>query len=302
MNKLNTPALVEYKASGNILRGIDFASDGFDTDEFSKDAFGRLQCTTKNIISHKYNVSENTKVFRVPSVSKNTSNYDGIMNDLKLYSISTGSYFNGGSWYDDLTIYDLNEAGEVKYAVLKTNPMSSGVWEYHPLMVIKAVNNTVTEDGDATKIIRGFGENGKEIEFNVLDESVAKGVEKGDVIQYRLDDQNILCELRIRHKNNESEYYAPKAIDAVYTDPTVYATFGQAMYADYSMLMLGKNINGALPLDCDLLVKNGNGAVFVYDKKNGKIDTADFSEIVQGDKVFVCHNRSNGRRLVMVYR
>ncbi len=302
INKLNTPALIEYKASGNVLRGIDFASDGFNVDEFSKDAFGRLQCTTKNIISHKYNVSENTKVFRVPSIAKTASNYDEIMNDLKLYSISTGSYFNGGSWYDDLTVYDLNEMGEVKYAVLKTNPLSSGVWEYHPLLVVKSVNNTVTEDGEATKRIRGFAENGKEVEFDLLDDSVAKGVEKGDVIQYRVNDENILCELRIRHKNNETEYYAPKAIDAVYTDPTVYGTFGQVMYADYSMLMLGTDINGILPVDCDLLVKNGSGTVFVYTKDNGKIDIADFSDMVQGDKAFVCHNRSAGTRLVIVYR
>ena len=302
MNKLNTPALIEYKASGNILRGIDFASDGFDEDEFSKDAFGRLQCTTKNIISHKYNVSEDTKVFCVPSIVKNASNYDEVMNDLKLYSINTGSYFNGGSWYDDLTVYDLSETGEAKYAVLKINPLSSGVWEYHPLMIVKSVNDTVTADGEITKRIRGYGEDGKEIEFDLLHESVCKGVEKGDIIQYRVDNENILCEIRIRHKNNESEYYAPKAIDAVYTDPTVYATFGQVMYVDYSTLMLGTDINGKLPVDCDLIVKKGSGTAFIYDEDSGKINTVDFSEVVQGDKAFVCHNRSAGTRMVIVYR
>lgn len=300
---LQTAQLVEYRLNNGTLTRIDFAKDSYDAQEFSNDISGNLKCSSKNVIDYRYSVNEATRVFRVPKHDPNSSDYLQVMSDPVNYSIGTGSRFTGGNYYN-LKLYDINSDNEVKYAVWTYSPTSSDVWEYHPLLVVAAVNEAIDNDGNIIRKIYGFGETGDKIELesaeveSVKDKTLDREVKCGDVIQYRTNSNGKIAEVIIQHSVDDNEYLAPTYLQGL---QVVIKCYGNVMKNMGSALIISaKDIwDSMTPLDADLFVGDNGQVICVSDRAVYKTSLA---EIDRGDKVFVCLNESNKTRMVVVYK
>lgn len=308
INKFQTAQLVQYEANEDKLKSIEFASDGYDTEKFSLDVSASMLCTSVGAtLDYKYGINAETMVFRVPSVSKSSSRYLEEMSNPDNYTTYGSSYFGGGNWYN-AKYYDINEDGEIKYVVITWNPQSRNVWEWHALLLVDEVCSGVDENGDEIETLIGYNENGVRVEYTTLakyedvltDSTLGRKVKRGDVVQFRLDNNNNLAEILLTHNSEGTDYYEPVYLEETKTNAAVYKVFGKCRKTTgNSMSLVCGEIEGTTPMEADFYtVKNGN-AIFRYNSETDKTEKIEFEEIESGDNVFVCSNRSKNRMIVI---
>lgn len=310
-DKLSNPCLIEYTAKDGIIKKINFAEDAYDAQSFSKDASGSFKCTGTSVLGFKYNVTANTQVFRVPTLTKNESSYYQEMHNAANYRATTGTYFSPGTWYNDTEIYDVGSSGEVKYAVVKYSPNLPEIYEYDSLIAVTGVGDGIDEEGSMIRVIWGLDESGNEITLettadetnNIIDTTLKREVKTGDIIQYRNYATGKISEIKIQHDIDNPDYYAPMAIEPSKANFAVFKSYGEVMSdGGASILLSCKPIwDNMTPVDADAFISNSGKALYRFNRDNKKFTKTEFGEIERSDKVFVCINSSNYARMIVVY-
>ena len=307
--QLTTPQLVEYTITDGVIKSIDIACDGYNSEKFSLDYAGTILCRSKSILGDKYLASATTKVFYIPTPAKTHYEYNNIIEDISYYDIKTGSYFNGDSNYT-VTLYDISPELEIKYAVVKKNPVDADMWSWNQLLAVTGVSETVDGDGNSTKILTGYNEAGNEISLTAANKSFMfdslynREPQAGDVVQYRTDSRGLIAEIQIQHRVDTPDYYTPEYIERVLVNRNAFKCYGEvAANSSTGLKICCKSVSGeVLPEEVDMLVTGGGTAVYSYDSARDRMFKIDFSDITSGDKVFACLSTSNSARMIVVYK
>lgn len=286
-DKFNTAQLVKYSAEDGVLKEIDFAEDQYSANDFSKAAEGTFNCSTATVLDDKYCVSNDTKVFVVPNPITDDKGYFGIYN---------GSYFVRDVNYTGV-LYDLSSTNMVSYAVIKIGINDSNLKYNSPLLLVDSVLDTMNAEGDRVKAVEGWDENGKKVTYNFADgkESYASEIQKSDVIHYRLNFANEICEMSVK-KNSATKYNLSVLAS---TTKTVYGEVG-ALDTERIMVATTAVSDSMTPMDMAKSVSKGT-AMYKYNSETGNIRTIDFGEIEKGDKIFACIEGSNKTRILVIY-
>ena len=306
--KLKSPQLVLYSISNGILKEIDFPENGYDDKKFSMDVTGVYKCTRPSIIDNKYIVPSSTQVFYVPSLSASADNYETYMNNPSNYAIYGGGHFSAGNYFG-LSLYDINEDGEARYAVSKKDPTTGNITEGNQSLVVTAIGDGVNKNNEVVTMIWGLNENGEEIVLSaaeadqITDKVLNREAKFGDVIQYYTNSDGELLQIQIQHDIDSGNYYTPRAYESTKADYSVTKVYGEVLSTNGSSLHLCcEPINAAMTvMDSDMYVADTGKAIYRVDTSNGKIYKATFDEIEKGDKVFACVNRQNYTRILVIY-
>lgn len=321
IGQLNTPQLIKYEINQDVLKKITFASDGYDSNEFSLDLERTLECTSTSILDEKYYVSAETIVFYVPHPDGIT--YEDVKYDTGKYRILTGSWFGQGSIYP-MKVYDITEDGMIKYAVYMKDYRWSQIGEGEPWLAVTDVGEAVNSDGDVVKVLVGYNESGKEQRFEIAEAEILNAdvmsvstetgcltdsgsdrlVASGDLIQYHIDSKGKLDEVKIiLTPDINAAYYTPISIvDSEECKTKI--VYGEVMrcYSDHLLLSCKPIWQDMTPMDADKYISNTGLAVYEYDFETQKFYSMDFGEIETEDKVFACVNGANRTRILVVYK
>lgn len=301
-DKLSASQLVEYVLKDGVITQLDFPENEKSYDSFSKDFSGSLKCTSKSILGHKYVTSTATQLFRIPLLNENDENYDEVMNSVEYYEISSGSFFNGGTTYS-VSLYDLNENNEAKYAVQTYSPFSADIWYNTAAIFVAEISTGINDDGDEIIVISGKDEKGNDLVLNgmyrdvLTDNRLGREVKEGDVIQYLNDQKGNLVQIIIQHGSDES-IYMPKNLDGAIDGQHCSKAYGKIIRSSANEIILncGSDNN-----EVDMVIRSGNGIIFEYDAARGKLFPVQFAEVVPGMNAFALMNYT-GLRMMIIYR
>lgn len=309
-SKLSKAALVEYSKSDGVLTGINFAADTYDANEFSLDDSYKtrgtyIRCTATSVLDNKYSVTASTQVFIVP---KGTTD---VLNPA-YYWVKTGSHFLG-NWNYNTDLYDIDQNGEVRCAVIEQAPYTpSSINEGHSIVVVNELCDSLNDDGDIVPQIRAMAENGNEIVLTGTDaeqvqvtgsDETVRSLKKGDVIQYVTDRVGNLAAVKLIH-DVDGAYHTPSAVEESKSNYTVTKAFGQVIRATASQIFISADgvWENMTPFDTDMLINNTGTAVYLCDTDRGILTKASFADADRGDDVFACVNTSNKTRMLVIYK
>ena len=284
--------LLEYDESEGILTEVNIANNGYDYENFSMDYSGSLRCISKSVLGYKYLTSASTKVFRVPIVAEDVENYNDIINNEALYQNLSGTYFNGGDTYT-VSLYDLNEYNEARYAVVTYDPFAADIWYNYPMIIVTDVAEGIDNDENVV-ILKGLDANGAEVKLTCANREVLTdiGLKRelivGDVLQYRNGIDGKLAQIIIQHDSTRTEYYMPRELDR--------SIDGIHVTKAYGKLLRNDGLNAAIYCggtdEFDMIARNAGGIVYSYNKERDVIRKINFADIEPESDVFVCCNYS----------
>lgn len=309
MRTLQTPQLVQYKVVNDRLTMLDIAKNGYDAEEFSKDAEGALKCYFKPVLDQRYTATADTVLFNVPELSSSSPTYQEIMTDANYFTLYTGTYFASGSVYN-VKLYDSDEMGTVKYAVRTYNPHGTHMWEGNGMILVTNIGDGIDADENAVKHIYGIAENGKEIELTsyfdgaLTDPTLGRQIKVGDVVQYVKDTKGRISTVAIQHSVDATTYTEMTPLEPGRgTNAAHWKVYGEVYKRDATRLLVSCAPFDTVtsPAGANMLVGNTGKMIYKYNKTNETFTPIDFSEIEYGDKVFACVNSSNVTRMLVVY-
>lgn len=325
MNNLSTPQLVEYEAENGILTKIDFGGQipNPDNSAFSLDASGSLTTSSSGVFEHKYYLSDKTKVFLVPSNSAYFGNES-------YYELRKGPYFTV-SESRNVWLYDIDEFGNVSYAVTKYDPQWSQIGYGNGLVLVTQKSKAIGADGSVIDVFECVSEAGQPVTIKTDDFSMVvrnkkvrtKGddgkttvtiskdaaleLEVGDVIQYKTNQSGYLHSIVVQHEVSTEEFYMPESIEPSNTRTGIpHSSYGKVMRNNGNQILLTcddyADITGTIDV-ADMLVMNTGKAVYKVFRGNGRatVEKIEFSDILPEDKIFASVNSSNTAKMIVVY-
>ncbi len=309
MRTLKTPQLVQYRAKDGCLTMLDLAAEGYDADEFSKDADGSLKCSFSTVLDQRYTVTAETLLFNVPDLSSSSPTYAEVMTDASYYRMYTGTYFAKGSTYN-VKLYDVDEMGSVKYAVRTYNPHGTHMWEGNKLILITNMGSGVDAEGSAIKLIYGVDENGNEVELTsyfegaLNDPVLGREIKAGDVVQYVNDNKGRISAVLIQHSVDDDAYCEMTPLEVGRgTGAAYWKVFGDVYKRDATRLLVSCVPANTVtsPVEANMLISNTGKAILKYDTARNNYYPIKFSEIEYNDKVFAAVSDANNTRMIVVY-
>ena len=307
INRLKTPQLIEYKVSGDVLKEINFAYDGYDPQKFSKDMPSAEYEHYSSTLNHRYGVTAKTQVFKVPSVNKNAADFDSVIDDESNFYIYTGSYFSGRRSHSNVTLYDVMTDGEVKYIVVEYDPKVSTIRYTDPTILVEGVHEGIDEDGNTCDILAGYDEGGNYVEIPApsdkdaaVDSSLGRAVKFGDVVQYNKNTNGKLAYVKVRKSVDSTDFTPIENVDWEYY---MFISYGQVYKTSAEKFYLTTNAlsPNMTPLDTSMMVGDTGVAVYRANLADKKIYKIDFADIEYGDKVYACVNDRNYARMIVVF-
>ena len=326
MTNLDTPQLVEYEAENGILKNIAFGGTvpSPDSVEFSLDAQGSFKASATGIFEHKYRLSDKTKVFLVPS----NSNYFG---NESYYELRNGPYFSSTETRN-LSLYDIDEFGNVKYVVTKYDPQWSQIGYGNGLALIISKSKGIGTDGSIVDVFECMNEAGQKITIKtddysgivknkkvrtfdsdgkVLTVAISKDealeLSSGDVIQYKTNQSGYIHSVVVQHKAEDNIYYTPESIEPNNTNTGVpNSVYGKVMRNDGEQLLLtcDKNADISEGIEvADKLICNTGKAIFKVYRGSGRatVEQIEFSDILPEDNIFASVSTSNTTKMIVIY-
>lgn len=322
LNNLNTPQLIQYSAEEDVVTRIIFPISGYDEQAFSMDQKQTvLKCNHANILSDRYRITQDTKIFYIPNITKSDSDYINKMTDKGMMWVLPYSWITQGNTYN-LSLYDVGVDGKVKYIVCKygyTNLISGS----GSVMAVNDILTIINEDDEETYALKGLNQNGETVELQLSEQTVLnakvseissngtkqfnlannRNVKPGDVIQYHVSHSNKIDDIIIQHSVGEKEYYTPVNMDGNADNDYNRCIYGKVMYVDASSIIVSGNPDTYInPTSLgNKYIENTGVAIYEYSDNRGKYYKIDFQEIEVGDSVFAFVDKEGKTRIITIY-
>jgi len=180
----------------------------------------------------------------------------------------------------DIVVYDTDELLRPK--VITAKGYKESVIVTDSFMIVDSVRSIMNLDGNTTLGINGYW-NGSKITVPVkidenITEATVRALEKGDIIQFSVNNLNEIIELAI-HKPDSEGYYLKGNYYAIYT-----VAGGKVDAVDPTASLIRLNYRadafGAVTL-------NSSTKVYIYDTENETCENATVADILPGDKLLV---------------
>jgi len=291
--------LVLYKEADGILKEITYAAaDGvYDLQDFSCDEYGSFICYRNAVFNGKYYGDNNTIVFRTPPLGT-------VEDDPARYMIEKANAFTAKTTSYTLKLYDIQTDGYIKYILRPTNE-SFATLDTSPFMLVTDIMDGIDEEGESTKIIEGLNNSGNAVSVETSSDTADfSQLDKGDVIQYKVDAFGDIRTIYYLHNSENTAYYKLMAEHSVRSLSRFGTVFGNVISVNNANLQVkcDELTNGMTPLDTDMIVGSNCSAIYAYYAERGIFEKIEFGDIVRGDKIFACVNFDNQTRMIVVYR
>lgn len=307
MNDVVKKQLVKYKVDEGIIKEINFCSafdpdvDSYDEQAFSLDAAYESGTRMKrtNVFDDKYLLTADTKVFYVPS---------DLTDDESDYAIYTNSHFSATKTYN-VWLYDVSKNGKVSYVLEKWNVGASNIGVSSGLMIVESLGQCLNSQGEEAYFVEGYSDKGGLFQLVVPTDAKMYStsnsghrVSIGDVIQYSTNIAGEVQALDVVGEVNSTSYYG--SMTPHNNDEEFVKRHGFATNIDGSGLLLTvtQTLDEIKPTEAEAYINASGGTVYMYHKDREIVEKSNFSDIVQGDRIFAITNRANSTRILVIYR
>ncbi len=277
------PQLVTYEVnSEGVLRELSTATDLTDSgainkNKFSLNASGDMTFKKANNKLGAYHISENTLILNIPAGTTDTENF----------SVEQRSFFEDKESYNAF-IYDAGEDFSAK-VVIVTDATATTSTEA-PLAIVDKITETYNEDGEMAMKLYVY-QNGEAVSFeateaDILTKNEGEALERGDVVQLKLDAKNRIASLRMVFEASE------KGTEFSSTEGDLTVLYGKVTKKFASSINVQVNDGAVANYALD------NVLVYEFDssKKKNPIRVVDAGEISQYDEA------DASRVLVKIYK
>ncbi len=277
------PQLITYEVNKDgVLREISTATDlsgsgTINKNKFSLNASGEMTFKKATNKLGAYNISENTLILNIPAGSTDTDDF----------SVEKLSFFENNETYN-VFVYDAGEDFSAK-AIIVTDATATTSVEA-PIAIVDKITETYNESGETVQKLYVY-QNGELVSFEAsADELLEKGedeaLERGDVVQLKLNNKNQITSLRLVFEASE------KGTEFTTTEGDLTVLYGKVTKKFASSINL--QVNGGTIANYAL----DNVLVYEFDsaKKKNPIRVVDTGEITQYDEA------DPSRVLVKIYK